>query len=97
LDYKKRISKSVVRETFRDEKIMNFEQKWMNVKELAKYLKCSESTIYHKVSAKEIPYSKKNGLRFYVPAIDEWMLEEQDYFDPTRVDLWKAKKQKMVY
>ncbi len=69
---------------------------WLNVKELAAYLKCSESTIYHKVSAGEIPFSKKSGLRFYRPAIDKWMMEEQDYYDPKSVEQWQEKKGAVV-
>lgn len=48
--------------------------KWVNVKELATYLRCSESFLYHAVSANKIPHSKKSGLKFYLPAIDAWMM-----------------------
>jgi predicted DNA-binding transcriptional regulator AlpA len=61
---------------------MSTEQKWVNVKELAQYLKCSESFIYHKVCERAIPFSKKSGLKFFLPHIDKWMCESGDYFTP---------------
>jgi excisionase family DNA binding protein len=61
---------------------MSADQKWMNVEELTEYLRCSKSYIYHKVSEKEIPYSKKSGLKFFIPHIDAWMQERSDYFYP---------------
>jgi len=63
-------------------------KKWLTVSELAKYLSCSESCIYHKACAGEIPFSKKLGrLRFDRERIDVWMTE--DAFDPKHLEKWR--------
>jgi len=69
------------------EKNQDFEKKWLDVNDLALYLNCSKSTIYHKVSKGKIPHSKKVGLRFFLPDIDKWLLEH-DYFRPDDAKEW---------
>jgi len=66
-------------------------KKWVDVEELASYIGCSKSTIYHKVSAGEIPHSKKMGLRFYLPDIDAWLMDE-NYFHPKKLNEWVGRK-----
>ena len=68
-------------------------KKWVDVDELALYLNCSKSTIYHKVSTGLIPYTKKIGLRFYLPDDDRWLLDD-DYYHPEKVTSWIEKSKK---
>ncbi|MBN1997009.1 helix-turn-helix domain-containing protein [candidate division KSB1 bacterium] len=67
-------------------------QNWLDVQGLAEYLKVSKSYIYHKVNAGDIPFVKKGGLKFYIPHIDEWMLQEKDYYHPGAAIKWVEEK-----
>lgn len=50
----------------------------MNVKEVAEYLKCSESSIRNMVRAKKIPVFKINSkLNFNKEAIDNWIYNQE--------------------
>lgn len=50
----------------------------MNVKEVAEYLKCSESSIRNMVRAKKIPVFKINTkLNFNKEAIDNWIHNQE--------------------
>jgi excisionase family DNA binding protein len=52
-------------------------KKYMDVKDVAKYLGVSQATIYRWVTARQIPFIKMRGcLRFIDFQIDEWMLEQ---------------------
>ncbi len=53
---------------------MKYDDKWMTIEELAKYLKMSRSKLYHMVQKSEIPASKiGNQWRFDRDKINEWM------------------------
>lgn len=46
----------------------------LSVSEISEYLKLSESTVYSKVSKREIPFEKVGKrLYFYQPEIDRWI------------------------
>lgn len=50
------------------------EEELMDVKEVAKYLKLDEQTIYRKVDAKTIPFIKVGGvIRFRKESIEKWL------------------------
>lgn len=50
---------------------------WINVKELAKYLKLSEMMIYKLAQNSEIPASKiGNSWRFSQAEVDKWLLDK---------------------
>lgn len=48
-----------------------------NIKELATYLKCSESLIRKYVRNKKIPYFKVNRLYFRKESIDLWIQNQE--------------------
>ena len=62
-------------------------REWLNVEQVAAYLKCRPKTIYNYVSKGIIPHNKKAGLlRFRKDRIDAWMdtgqIETRDeYFE----------------
>lgn len=48
----------------------------MNVKEVAAYLRCHESTIYRLIKGKKIPaFRIGSDWRFNVESIDDWRLK----------------------
>jgi len=54
---------------------------YLNVDELASYLRLSKSTIYKKVMNREIPFIKATGsLLFSRTSIDNWL---ESYSQPT--------------
>lgn len=59
----------------------------MNVKEVAEYLKCSESSIRNMVRANKIPVFKINTkLNFNKEAIDNWVHNQEMMSLQTRED-----------
>ena len=60
----------------------------MTAKELAKYLSISESTVYKRVDAGEIPYTKIGGrlLRFPKAIIDRWLAEHTTHPERSLLD-----------
>ena len=49
-------------------------KRWLTLPDLAEYLSCSKSKIYHSVAQGSIPFSKRLGsLRFDREKIDAWM------------------------
>lgn len=52
-------------------------KRWMNVVEVAEYLRCSPSKIYKQVAKHEIPYRKHgHDLLFGSLEIDTWILKQ---------------------
>ena len=57
-------------------------QEVMTIEELAAYLDVAESTIYKKVQAREIPFTKiGNLLRFTKASVDSWLARNTTHPD----------------
>ena len=69
VEFARTIIKSV-KETDRSQRAF---PEYMNVKEIATYLNCSEATIHKRVANREIPHFKKGRLYFKKSVIDDWM------------------------
>jgi len=62
----------------------------MNVKEIAQYLKCSESSIRNMVRDKKIPVFKINSkLNFNKEAIDNWV-HNQELMSLQKIENYKT-------